>query len=201
MARYAAGIALTGAGVLGAAMLRVSVVARRDQRPRSDVIVVLGASQYDGRPSPVLRARLEHALALYRAGVAPVLAPIGGKRPTDWCTEAEACRTWLLGQGVPAQDVLAIGEGVDTVRSLRALERACAERGWRSVVLVSDPWHQLRCLTIAADLGLRAASSPTRHGPMFTHRFIGPRYALREALGWCHYLVFRDSSGLGYDVV
>ncbi len=199
--RVAAGAALLGGGTLVAAMSAVSLVGRRDERPASDAIVVLGATQYHGRPSPVLRARLEHALALYRAGVAPVIVPVGGKRPGDVCTEARACQIWLLEQGVPANDVVPIGEGADTLRSLQAFQRTATVRGWRSVVLVSDPWHLLRCRTIAADLGLRAAISPTRHGPMFERRSIPPRYAFREALGLLHYLLFRDSSGLGYDIV
>jgi uncharacterized SAM-binding protein YcdF (DUF218 family) len=166
--------------------------ARQDQRPVSDAIVVLGASQFDGRPSAVLRNRLAHAAALQRQAVAPRIVTVGGARPGDRFSEAEAGVNWLAAHGISRSRLLAVPAGTDTVSSLRAADAVFARHGWRSAVLVTDPWHSLRSRAIAGDLGWRAATSPTRSGPMVRTRETEARYVVRETFG---YLYYRLSAG------
>ncbi|WP_241661405.1 YdcF family protein [Thermomonospora catenispora] len=173
---------------------RVWYQARQDERPRSDAILVLGAAQYNGVPSPTLRWRLEHAVKLYREGVAPAIVTVGGKRPGDVYTEAEAGRRWLIDErGVPADRVVAVPAGTDTLESMQAVGRRFRQLGWDSVVIVTDPWHSLRSKKMAADQGLRAAASPTRSGPSVQTRDTQINYIVREAGGYLSYVLFGRS--------
>lgn len=188
-------LALLAAVTLVAATAgRVWWTARQDRRPVSDAIVVLGASQFDGRPSAVFRNRLAHAAALQRQAVAPLIVTVGGARPGDRFSEAEAGVNWLAAHGVSRSRLLAVPAGTDTVSSLRAANAVFVRRGWRSAVLVTDPWHSLRSRAIAGDLGWRAATSPTRSGPVVRTRETQARYVVRETLG---YLYYRLSPGDG----
>jgi uncharacterized SAM-binding protein YcdF (DUF218 family) len=162
--------------------------ARHDSRPAADAIVVLGSAQYNGRPSSIFEARLEHALALYRAGVAPVVVTVGGKETGDRFTEAEAGRDYLAHAGVPADALLAVPQGADTLESLRAAATAFEQHGWSHAVLVTDPWHAMRALRMAEDNGIEADSSPTRQGPAVETRTTQFRYILRETAA---YLLYR----------
>jgi uncharacterized SAM-binding protein YcdF (DUF218 family) len=181
----------------GATCVAVWKVARADDTPRADAIVVLGASQFDGRPSEVFTARLRHAKALHDERVAARIVTTGGKLPGDRFTEAEAGARWLRDHGVPAADVLAVPRGNDTLASLRAADQALAARRARRVVLVSDPWHMLRCGRIARDLGLDAATSPARTGPAVHTRGTQVRYILREAAAYLYYRVFHSDATRG----
>jgi uncharacterized SAM-binding protein YcdF (DUF218 family) len=150
--------------ILGTAA-RVWQVARIDDDTHADAILVLGAAQYDGTPSSVFQARLGQAYRLFTRGVAPLMITVGGKRPGDAYTEAAAGRNYLTDQGVPADRVLAVETGSDTLESINAVAAAMRARDLSSVVLVSDPWHSMRTRTMARDAGLRAWTSPTRTGP------------------------------------
>jgi uncharacterized SAM-binding protein YcdF (DUF218 family) len=183
--------------VLGGTAAGVWWTARADDRTRSDAIVVLGASQFDGRPSPVLTARLEHARTLYEAGVAPRVITVGGGAPGDRFTEAQAGERYLRSRGVDRYDILALGEGRDTLRSLQALERTMQERGWRSIVIVTDPWHSMRSRRMASDLGLQAVTSPTRSGPSVRTRETELRYIARETAAYLYYRAFGGTVGEG----
>ena len=176
---------------------RVWWTARGDDRPRSDAIVVLGASQYDGRPSSVLEARLEHAIDLFREGVAPRVLTVGGAREGDRFSEAQAGERYLVGRGVDRRRILAVSEGRDTLESLQALERVMDRRGWRTAVLVTDPWHALRSRSMARDLGLAAVTSPTRRGPSVRTRETQARYIARETAAYLFYEAFGISAGGG----
>lgn len=162
------------------AAFRVWWVAREDDRARADVIVVLGASQYDGTPSPVLEARLEHALTLYQDGVAPTIVTVGGKRPGDRFTEAQSGKAWLVNKGAKASDVVAVGAGRDTWTSMVAVDQEMEKEGWTSAVIVTDPWHSFRSREMARHLGIDATTSPTRIGPVVRERFTEVRYIVRE---------------------
>jgi len=162
--------------------------ARQDSRPTSDAIVVLGSAQYNGVPSSIFEARLEHAIALYEDGVAPMIVTVGGKATGDEFTEAEAGRDYLANAGIPADSLLAVPEGVDTLESMRAVSTAFDEHGWTSAVLVTDPWHAMRAERMAEDAGLEAESSPTRQGPAVETRATQFRYILRETAA---YLLYR----------
>jgi uncharacterized SAM-binding protein YcdF (DUF218 family) len=174
--------------LLSSTALAIWWTARQDSRPRSDAIVVLGSAQYNGVPSSIFEARLEHALALYDDGVAPVVVTVGGKKTGDQFTEAEAGRDYLAQAGIPSDALLAVNGGVDTLESMRLVAAAFRERGWSSAVLVTDPWHAMRAERMAEDSGIDAASSPTRQGPAVQTRTTQFKYILRETAA---YLLYR----------
>ena len=185
--------------VFGGTAASVWWVARQDDRPNSDVILVLGAAQYSGRPSSVLEARLEHAKTLYEQGVAPRVVTVGGSQDGDRTTEAEAGARYLQERGV--DDVVAVGEGRDTLESLRAVAALFEERGWSSAVIVTDPWHSLRSRTMARDQGIEAQTSPTRAGPSVRTRGTQARYIARESAAFLYYKLFGRSTDAGPQAV
>jgi len=132
---------------------------------RAEAIVVLGAAQYDGRPSPVLRARLDHAIALWRDGRAPYLFVTGARREGDRTTEAATARDYALAAGVPADAILMEDRGRSTQESLEAVAAVLAGRGGGPALFVSDRLHMLRVLRIADDLGIDAHGSPAPDSP------------------------------------
>lgn len=172
---------------------RVWYEARQDHRPKSDAIIVLGAAQYDGRPSPYLEYRLRHALALYRAGVAPMIVTVGGKQMGDRVTEAAAGRDFLVKLGVGADHVVAVETGRDTLQSMIAVGRVYRERHWRTGVVVTDPWHSLRSNKMAQDNGIEAVSSPTRSGPSVQTRDTQFHSIVRETGGYLYYVLLGRS--------
>jgi len=145
--------------------VQVVSTSRVDDRGPSDAVVVLGAAQYNGKPSPVLRERLDHALALYHDGVAPQIVLTGGKQAGDRFTEAYAGYRYLTEHGVPAKDLLAVTDGSSTWDSLRAAERVLHKNGVQRVTLVSDSYHSRRVLGIADEVGLDATVSPSGASP------------------------------------
>jgi uncharacterized SAM-binding protein YcdF (DUF218 family) len=185
---------VVGAAVLAVALLIASTAlaiwwtARQDSTPESDAIVVLGSAQYNGVPSSIFEARLEHAIALFEEGVAPVIVTVGGKADGDQFTEAEAGRDYLAGSGIPPEALLAVPEGGDTLESIRAVSATFTDRSWSRAVLVSDPWHAMRAERMAEDAGMDAESSPTRQGPAVQTRTTQFRYILRETAA---YLLYR----------
>jgi uncharacterized SAM-binding protein YcdF (DUF218 family) len=193
--RLIAAIVLSMVAVLLGTAARVWWVARQDERPAADAIVVLGASQFDGRPSAVFRSRLDHATLLFRAGVAPRVVTVGGGAPGDRFTEADAGAIYLRSHGVT--DVLPVGVGRDTLQSLRALKVEMTRHGWHSVVIVTDPWHSLRSRRMAQDLGLTAHTSPTRSGPAVASRETEAWYVARETAAYLYYRIFHRSSDAG----
>ncbi|WP_245159579.1 YdcF family protein [Blastococcus sp. CT_GayMR19] len=188
MARVVAAAILAVVLLITSTALAIWWTARQDSRPGSDAIVVLGSAQYNGVPSSIFEARLEHAIALYENGVAPVIVTVGGKADGDQFAEAEAGRDYLAGAGIPGDALLAVPEGVDTLQSIRAVSASFTDQGWSSVVLVSDPWHAMRAERMAEDAGLDAESSPTRQGPAVQTRNTQFRYILRETAA---YLLYR----------
>src|SRR5205807_5803809 len=143
-------LALGWAAVVVAAALAAS----RDQATTSDAIVVLGAAQYNGRPSPVFRARLDHAAALYQRGLAPVVLVTGGVGTGDTVSESEVGRRYLVKAGLPDAAVLALSAGTSTSSSLDGVAHWFSGRDSRRVLLVSDGFHMLRLQIIATRLGL-----------------------------------------------
>ena len=190
---------VAGAAVLAFVLLIASTglaiwwTARQDSRPSSDAIVVLGSAQYNGVPSSIFEARLEHALDLYEDGVAPVIVTVGGKATGDQFSEAEAGREYLADAGVPDDALLAVQEGADTLESMRAVGAQFADRGWDTALLVTDPWHAMRAERMAEDAGLEASSSPTRQGPAVQTRTTQFRYILRETAAYLLYRVTGES--------
>ncbi|MBY8858442.1 YdcF family protein [Nocardia sp. CA2R105] len=163
--RVIAGSVLAALVLIGGTAIRVWQVARIDDYSHADAILVLGAAQYDGTPSSVFQARLGQAYRLFGKGIAPLVITVGGKRPGDEYTEAAAGKMYLTDHGVPADHVLAVQAGSDTLESIDAVAGAMRSRDLSSVVLVSDPWHSMRTRTMARDAGLDAWTAPTRTGP------------------------------------
>lgn len=162
LAIYAAVVA--GVAIFGLSALGVWQAAHRDDASRVstvDAILVLGAAQYDGEPSPVFAGRLRHAVLLYEEERAPLIVVLGGGQEGDRTTEAAAGRDYLLDAGIPSSAVLASPVGGTTYESLRAAASILDERGLESAFLVSDPWHNLRIARMAGDLGIRGYVSAT----------------------------------------
>jgi uncharacterized SAM-binding protein YcdF (DUF218 family) len=159
---------------------RVVQAATTDDRTPTDAVIVLGAAQFWGRPSPVLEARLTHARDLLDDDVAPRIITVGGKQSGDITTEAQAGKQWLVDAGVPGRSVVAVAEGRDTLSSLTAAAELMARRGWTSATIVTDPAHTARSLDMARAVGIDAHGSPSQSGD-------GSRltvdYVLREAGG------------------
>ena len=149
------------AAYMAGTFLQVWFAAGRDDAPtRSEAIVVLGAAQYNGRPSPALRARLDHALALYRSGVAPMIIVTGGRQPGDRTTEASASASYLMSHGVPDARLRREVQGTNTWQSLAATARFLRRDGVHDVVLVSSGYHSARLAATAHEVGLSPHVSP-----------------------------------------
>ena len=175
--------------VTGWASFRIWDVGNRDDPRAADAIVVLGAAQYNGRPSAILRARLEHAIDLYRAGVAPYLVVTGGKADGDVTTEAASARAFALQHDVPRSAILSEDKGRTTLESLRGVATLLTDAGLSSAIFVSDRTHMLRVLRIARDEGIAATGSPTTTSPSdssFDDRF---RATIHELGGLALYFV------------
>jgi uncharacterized SAM-binding protein YcdF (DUF218 family) len=161
------------AGIVAAALLysavtfvQVWLASRRDNTHKAQAIVVFGAAQYNGRPSAVLRARLDHAVDLYHRHVAPVIVVTGGRQPGDLFTEATASADYLHTKGVPDNDILREVSGHSSWQSLASTAAFLKVRHIHDVILVSDPFHSLRIGGMASELGLDNSTSPTRTSPI-----------------------------------
>jgi uncharacterized SAM-binding protein YcdF (DUF218 family) len=165
---------------LGVTYLQVWRAARHDQARPAEAIVVFGTAQYNGVPSPVLAARLDHAIDLYRRHLAPVIVVTGGNQPGDVYTEATASANYLMARGVPDKDVLREVSGSTSWQSLAAAANFLDDRGIKDVLLVSDPFHSLRIRAMAAELGLDGHSSPTTTSPI--KGLTEARYMARETV-------------------
>lgn len=150
-----------GALYVGVTFVQVLVASGVDDRDTADAIVVLGAAQYDGEPSPVLAGRLDHAERLWRAGVAPIIVTTGSNLPGDRFTEGYAGYEYLRFAGIPDDALLVITDGASTWEQLAATARQLRLRDLDSVTLVSDPYHALRLIQIADEVGLEASVSST----------------------------------------
>lgn len=169
-----------------------------DHRP-SDAIIVLGAAQYNGRPSPVLEARLRKAHSLWEEGVADVIVTVGGGADGDVTTEADAGREWLMDNGVPEEAVVAVASGFNTQTSLEAVGETFEERGWKTAILVTDPWHTFRAKAMARSSGIDPVSAPARSGPVVQTRSSQARYILRESLAYYQWRLTGESGSGGLD--
>jgi len=168
---------------------------RRAAEGRADAIVVLGAAQYGGRPSPVLRARLDHALVLWKSARADRVVLTGGRRSGDLISEAAAGQRYLVRRGVPPQAILLEPNGRTSLASMDGA--AALLQAWRdslpstvrdtmprraSILLVSDPFHMLRLDVLARLHGMRPLPSPTRTSPISANRAVAIEFMLRESI-------------------
>lgn len=176
----ALGVALGGMWVTSA--LTVLWYASRDRARPTDAIIVMGAAQYRGRPSPVLRARLDHAIGLFAQGYAPRLVLTGGIAEGDTASEAAVSRAYVLRAGVPDSSLLLENDGRTTSQSMRAVAQLLQARGMEGVVIVSDPFHVFRASVLARRHGLRAVTSPTSTDGVLTRVMRQPTYFLGETV-------------------
>lgn len=163
---------------------------REDELHSADAIVVLGAAQYDGEPSPVFRARLDHAAFLYGEGFSGTVIVTGGKSAGDRFTEAEAGESYLVGRGLPEGDVSQVG-GQTTLTSLNQVEKTLGTDGAKSLLLVSDPLHSERIKRIVKDLGFENVyTSPASYVELNRTRRTKARELVREVASILLYELF-----------
>jgi len=160
----------------------VLIWSSRDEARPAQAIVVLGAAQYAGKPSPVLRARLDHALELWNRRLASLLILTGGTGSGDTTSEAAVGRTYARKHGVPDSAILVESEGRTTSESMRAVAGMLEVRGLQSALLVSDPFHMLRLRILARRFGFTPYTSPTQTSPISPNREERWKYIFSESL-------------------
>ena len=153
----------------------------------ADVIVVLGTAQLNGRPGEALEARLVEAKRIFDLGLAPTIITVGAGAPGDRTTEAASGKAWLRSNGVPAKKVTAVEEGRDTLVSTKAYATLMKKRMVSDVIIVTDPFHCQRAMTMANDQGVVSTCSPVQTGPN-TISQSGYKYLLREAGAYLVYI-------------
>jgi uncharacterized SAM-binding protein YcdF (DUF218 family) len=153
----------------------------------ADVIVVLGAAQLNGKPGETLEARLVEAKRIYELGYAPLIITVGAGAPGDRTTEAASGKYWLRMNGVPAKDIIAVEEGRDTLVSTKAFASIMKKRYVSDVIIVTDPYHCKRAMSMADDQGVVSTCSPVQTGPN-TLAKSGYKYLLREASAYLAYI-------------
>jgi uncharacterized SAM-binding protein YcdF (DUF218 family) len=166
------------------------------EKRAADVIVVMGAAQFDGRPGDVFEARLSEAKRIYDLGLAPLIITVGAKAPGDRTTEAASGKAWLVSAGVPARKIIALENGRDTLVSTKAYVREMKKRELKNVIITTDPYHCRRSMTMANDRGLIATCSPVQFGPN-SLRNSSKRYLLRESGA---YLAYRTLGNFGINI-
>ncbi len=160
--------------------------ARMDERAPVDAIVVLGTAQWNGRPSPDLQARLDHAYDLYHDGYAPMIVLTGGTGKGDVYSESEVSKEYLQGRGVPISAMRTVG-GLTSWQNLQDARQQQLRDNER-VLLVSDPFHMFRVKHMAEDLGLIALTSPTQTSPIRQNSLLEYKYVARECAAYVAYL-------------
>ena len=162
--------------------MAVLIWSSRDEARPAQAIVVLGAAQYAGKPSPVLRARLDHALDLWNRHLASLLILTGGTGLGDTTSEAAVGRTYAKKRGVPDSAILVESQGRTTRESMRAVAGMLEVRGLQSALLVSDPFHMLRLRILARRFGFTPYTSPTQTSPISPNREERWKYIFSESL-------------------
>jgi uncharacterized SAM-binding protein YcdF (DUF218 family) len=154
---------------------------------QADVIVVLGAAQLNGKPGEALEARLVEAKRIYDLGLAPTIITVGAGAPGDRTTEAASGKYWLRTKGVPSRKITAIEIGRDTLTSTKAYAEVMKKRYVSDVIIVTDPFHCARAITMANEQGVLATCSPVQTGPNTLEKS-GYRYLIREAAAYLAYI-------------
>jgi len=168
----------------------ISQVWRAAKNPvvrNADVIVVLGTAQLNGRPGEALEARLVEAKRIFDLGYAPSIITVGAGAPGDRTTEAASGKYWLRTHGISSRKITAIEEGRDTLVSTKAYTQLMKKRYVSDVIIVTDPFHCARAITMAKDQGVLATCSPVQTGPN-TLENSGYKYLIREAGAYLAYI-------------
>lgn len=164
--------------------------AAQDTKSFADAIVVLGAAQYDGTPSPVFQSRLDHAHSLYAQKRAPLIIVSGGKLPKDSYSEAISGKKYLLEKGIPDSAILIDENSFSTKHNLARVKDIADEKGIITIIIISDPFHIYRSLIIAKDLGLTAEASPTRSSPINNNPRLEFSFVVREVFLTYAHVIF-----------
>ena len=180
--RVLAGVVIVVIAAWIASAIAVLMWGARDGARASDAIVVLGAAQYVGRPSPVLRARLDHALDLWQRGLAPRLIFTGGMGAGDTTSEAAVSRAYALRHGVPDTAIFMENEGRTTRESVAAVSVIMRTQQMRTAILVSDPFHMLRLRILSTQYGVNASTSPTQTSPISANKGQALGYVISESI-------------------
>lgn len=168
--------------VWGSFVVAIVDTGRRDQAQSADAIIVLGAAQYEGRPSPVLKARLDHAFDLWSRGLSSRVIVTGGRGVGDTTSEAAVGMRYLVQRGVPSDSISMDRQGLTTSQSMVAVRRLLGTKSYPSVLIVSDPFHMLRLAILARRLHMIPLISPTRTSPISTRPGQQLRYVLAESV-------------------
>jgi uncharacterized SAM-binding protein YcdF (DUF218 family) len=193
--RVVAAVLIGTSALLVYTAFRIQSQGERDEARPADAIVVLGAAQFNGVATEVFAARLDHAVDLFKSGLAPWLIVTGGKQPGDRTTEAATARAYARAHGVPADRILSEDEGRNTLESLEAVAQIMAKHKLRTAVFVSDRTHMLRVMRMATDLGIRAYASPTTTSPTDLDPDLRSRAILHELAGLLTYYVGLGAQG------
>jgi uncharacterized SAM-binding protein YcdF (DUF218 family) len=192
--RRVVGVLLVAAVLsLGGTAAWVVAQGLHDDRGPTDAILVMGAAQFDGDPSPVLRNRLRYAYALYSTDVAPRIITVGGKRPGDRYTEAAAGRNFLHSLGVPYADLRPVPEGTDTYSSMQAVARWASKQGIKAITVVTDRCHEARAVAMLRSLGFVVHGVSPASGPGSS---ITWSYVARETAGLLRFWLVNDTGVL-----
>lgn len=182
LVRLVYAVALLLVAVWASFVVAIIDAGRLDQAFSADAIIVLGAAQYEGRPSPVLKARLDHAAALWNRGLAPRMIVTGGRGVGDTTSEAAVGMRYLVQHGVPLDSISMDTEGLTTSESMVAARRVLNSKSYPTVLIVSDPFHMLRLAILARRLHMVPLLSPTRTSPISTRPGQQLRYVLAESI-------------------
>jgi uncharacterized SAM-binding protein YcdF (DUF218 family) len=169
------------------ALIRTWYVANDETIRKADAIVLMGAAQLDGRPGEVLHARLKEVKRIYERNYADQIFTLGAGAPGDRFTEAGTARTWLGSNGIPWRAITAVKIGRDSYTSIEGLATGVGNKKYQSIIIVTDPYHCLRSITIASDFGYDASCSPTRTGIASLDK-VGFRYLIRETGAYLAYI-------------
>lgn len=169
------------------ALARVWYSANNETIRKADAIVLMGAAQLDGKPGQVLEARLKEVLRIYEKDFADQVFTLGEGAPGDRFTEAGTSREWLARNGLGWKSVTAIKIGRDSYRSIEALAKNIDKDKYKSIIIVTDPYHCFRSVTMARDFGFDATCSPVRTGIASLDK-AGFRYLLRETGAYLAYI-------------
>lgn len=177
-------LCLVGALLLfvGGTVVQVLRYSFMDNAKPSDAIIVLGAAEYAGRPSPVFQARLDHAYDLYQADLAESIITTGGSQPGEPYSEGEAGQKYLIKKGIPETAIFTEEFSDTTKQNLMRSKEIAQDHELASFILVSDPFHMYRAKLIAEDLGLTVVTSPTRTSPISKNTLLNLQYVARETV-------------------
>jgi uncharacterized SAM-binding protein YcdF (DUF218 family) len=182
LARLVYAVAILCVAIWVSFVMAIVEAGRRDQAGPADAIIVLGAAQYEGRPSPVLKARLDHAASLWNRGLAPRMIVTGGRGVGDTTSEAAVGMRYLVQHGIPADSISMDTEGLTTSQSMVAVRHLLGDTSYPSVLIVSDPFHMLRLAILSRRLHMIPLLSPTRTSPISTRPIQQFKYVMAESI-------------------